>query len=111
MYVCVCVCVPVTIIVCWVPVKTQANCPDPVGVANAEILTSSPYAHGDLVTYRCFSGFTMTGQPSQQCNNGAWQGTEPTCTFISLADVHEQTVDFSECLLSRGGADTVHYSQ
>lgn len=71
-------------------------CSDPVGVANAEILTSSPYSNGDLVTYRCLSGFTMDGTPSQECLAGVWQGTAPTCNFVSLADLHEQHVDFSD---------------
>ncbi|KAL8567464.1 hypothetical protein ACOMHN_010055 [Nucella lapillus] len=55
--------------------------------------TSSPYSHGDLVTYRCLTGFTMSGVPSQLCSSGSWSGTAPTCTPISLADLHEQTVE------------------
>ncbi|KAL8560983.1 hypothetical protein ACOMHN_061197 [Nucella lapillus] len=60
------------------------------------MLTSPPYLHGDVVTYRCYSGFSMSGVPSQSCDNGTWSGSTPSCLLISRADLHEQSVDFRE---------------
>ncbi|XP_071082078.1 uncharacterized protein [Haliotis cracherodii] len=71
------------------------SCPDPLGVPNAYIVTSSPYTEGDLVTYRCYTGFTMTGAPSQTCDStGTWQGNEPTCAPVDMSDTVNQNVNY-----------------
>ncbi|XP_067684466.1 uncharacterized protein [Haliotis asinina] len=76
---------------------TLTNCPEPLGVPNAYIVTSSPYAEGDLVTYRCYSGFTMTGVPSQTCgSSGTWVGNEPTCAPVDMSDTVNQHVNYTD---------------
>ena len=59
-----------------------------VSVPNAIIQTQAPYTTGDLLTFVCLPGFSMSGSASLVCgSDGSFQGTLPVCT----ADDHSET--------------------
>ncbi|XP_071506109.1 complement factor H-like [Diadema antillarum] len=64
--------------------------PDPVCYENCGVLAStfpngqrsgntSPYYHGEVVTYTCDSGHTLVGAAVINCTDGSWSAKEPSC--------------------------------
>ena len=44
---------------------------------------------GSTCTFKCYTGFELTGSASQTCqDNGTWSGTETTCMPGLLQAVH-----------------------
>ena len=40
---------------------------------------------GNIATYTCNSGYSLSGQPTRECqNNGDWDGDAPTCVRKSM---------------------------
>lgn len=70
------------------------HCPNPGEPING-IKTGEAYNEGDVVTYKCNSGFSLHGSETRVCQaNGSWTGMEPRCLgpydFDNRAEISER---------------------
>ncbi|XP_069489360.1 C4b-binding protein alpha chain-like isoform X3 [Ambystoma mexicanum] len=60
--------------------RRVVTCGNPPGLVNGSHSSRGPYTYGSSVTYRCNSGFTLSGPPSIHCKiDGSWSGPTPMC--------------------------------
>ena len=61
------------------------DCGDP-GVPNNGFKTGASYKFGSKVTYRCNTGYELSGPEMRMCqSDGQWSGTLPSCVGKSTA--------------------------
>ncbi|XP_071959656.1 CUB and sushi domain-containing protein 3-like isoform X4 [Antedon mediterranea] len=63
----------------WTSYKPRCyeNCDLPV--MPSELTSSGEPDHGKTVTFKCMSGYTMYGESSSRCTDGAWSSPAPAC--------------------------------
>ncbi|XP_069489366.1 complement decay-accelerating factor-like isoform X9 [Ambystoma mexicanum] len=62
------------------PTCVLVTCGNPPDLVDGTHTGRSPYQQRDSVTYRCNSGYTLSGPPSINCQiDGTWSGPTPTC--------------------------------
>ena len=54
------------------------DCYSPESPKDGKVLKAS-VLHGEKVQYQCNQGYIMKGQNGQECNNGIFTGTIPSC--------------------------------
>nr|2ATY_A Chain A, Complement receptor chimeric conjugate CR2-Ig [Homo sapiens]2ATY_B Chain B, Complement receptor chimeric conjugate CR2-Ig [Homo sapiens] len=61
-----------------------SSCPEPIVPGGYKIRGSTPYRHGDSVTFACKTNFSMNGNKSVWCQaNNMWGPTRlPTCVSV-----------------------------
>ncbi|XP_072166564.1 CUB and sushi domain-containing protein 3-like [Diadema setosum] len=59
--------------------RCRANCRNPGSPENGELIGDN-FNHGAEVEFRCAGNYTLTGDASINCEDGAWSGNVPTCS-------------------------------
>ncbi|XP_071506105.1 complement factor H-like [Diadema antillarum] len=81
-------------------VECFANCPDEPAPANGHIYPSTgPYYHSNSVNFNCSNGYTLDGESTSTCNNGAWINSFPTCKadcdVPAITNSNQTSADFT----------------